>query len=55
MRSIKGYKSMSKESLLSALNEPESVVRGNNLDNTRIKNIRKDFNELRHRFLEKSL
>ena len=47
MRRIKSYKNMSKESLLSALDESESAVSGNNFDNVRIKKIREDFNKLR--------
>ena len=46
-RHIKGYQSMSKERLLSALVESESVEGEKNLDNARIKKIREDFNELR--------
>ena len=44
-RNIKGYKSMSKERLLSALNESESVESAKNFDDAKIKKIRKDFNE----------
>ena len=51
MRRIKNYKNMSKEKLLSALDESESAGSGNNFDNARIKKIREDFNKLRHRFL----
>ena len=51
MRRIKNYKNVSKERLLSALDESESAVRGNNFDNARIKKIR-DFNKLRDRFLK---
>ena len=43
-RHIKGYKSMPKERLLSALNE-------SNLHNVRIKQIREEFNKLRDRYL----
>ena len=49
-RHVKGYKSMSKERLLSALNEWESVESEKNFDDTRKKKIKKDFNELRDRF-----
>ena len=49
MRPIKGYKSMPKEKLLSALSESESAK---SLDNAKIKKIREDFNELRDRFLK---
>ena len=49
MRRIKGYKSMSKEKLLSAIRESESAK---SLDNAKIKKIREDFNELRDRFLK---
>ena len=51
MRRIKNYKNVSKERLLSALDESESAVSGNNFDNARIKKIR-DFNKLRDRFLK---
>ena len=40
-RGIKGYKSMSKERLLSALSESESV------ESKRLKKTREDFNKLR--------
>ena len=43
MRRIKNYKNMSKETLLSALDESESAVSGNNFD----KNIREDFNKIK--------
>ena len=46
-RSINGYKNMSKEKLLSVLSESESAKSEKNLDNAKIKNIRKYFNELR--------
>ena len=39
-RDIKVYKDMSKEKLLSALSESESVESEKNLDNARIKKIR---------------
>ena len=45
-RTIEGYKSMSKERLLSALNESELVESENNFDDERLKNIKKDFNGL---------
>ena len=46
---------MSKERLLSALSESESVesstpLSKNSFDDERLKNIRQDFNELRDRF-----
>ena len=55
VRGIKGYKSMSKEILLSALSESESVgsatpLSKNSFDDGRLKKIRKDFNNLRDRF-----
>ena len=50
MRRIKNYKNMSKERLLSALNESESVESGNKFDNARIKKIKIDFNKLRYEF-----
>ena len=43
MRRIKNYRNMSKEMLLSALDESESAVSGNNFDNARIKKIREDY------------
>ena len=49
-RSINGYVSLSKEKLLSALNESESVESKNNFDDARIEKIKKDFNELKDRF-----
>ena len=42
---------MSKERLLSALDESQSAGSGNNFDNARIEKIREDFNKLRDRFL----
>ena len=52
MRHIKGYKSISKERLLSALDESESAVSENNFNNARINQIKEDFNKLRDRFLK---
>ena len=52
MRRIKNYKNMSKERLLSDLDESESAGSGNNFDNTRIKKIREDFNKSRGRILK---
>ena len=46
MRRIKGYNNMSKESLLSVLDESES------LDNAKIRKIKEDFNKLWDRFLK---
>ena len=43
---------MSKEKLLSALNESESVKSEKNTDDVRTKQIREDFNELRDWFLK---
>ena len=45
MRGIKGYKSMSEDELLSALNLSET-----NFSKARIEKIRKEFNESRHKF-----
>ena len=42
-RRITDYKSVSKERLLSALNESESVKSEKNFDDERIKKIKKDF------------
>ena len=52
-RRIKGYESMRKERLLSALNESGSVETEKNFDDARIKKIKKDFNKLRDRFKQK--
>ena len=52
LRGIKGYKSMSKEKLLSALSESESARSGSQFYNVRIKKIREDFNKLKDRFLK---
>ena len=52
MRRIKGYKSISKERLLSALDESESAGSRNNFNNARIKKIREGFRKLRDRFLK---
>ena len=54
MRRIKNYKNLSKERLLSALDESESAGSGNNFDNARIKKIREDFNKLRQIFKPKN-
>ena len=49
-RGIKGYKSMSKERLLSFLNESESVKGSEKkFDDARIEKIKNDFNELRQK------
>ena len=51
IRGIKGYKSMSEERLLSALNESKSVKdSGKNFDDARIRKIKK-INKLRDNFL----
>ena len=49
-RCIKGWKSMSKKTLLSALDESESAETKNNFDNARIKKIKEDFDNLRYGF-----
>ena len=49
---IKGYRSMSKQKLLSALSESESAGSGNDFDNAWLKKIREDFNKLKDRFLK---
>ena len=49
-RGIKGYKSMSKERLLSALSKSELVESKNSFDDKRLKKVRKDLNELSDRF-----
>ena len=52
MRRIKGYKTMSKEILLNALDESESVK---TLDNVKIEKIKEDFMKLGDRFLKPKL
>ena len=47
MRRLKGHKIMSKERLLSALDESER-----NFNNGRTKQTREDFNKLKNRFLK---
>ena len=54
-RGIKGYKSMPKERLLSALSKSESVKSKNNFDNARIKKIKEDLNKLRYRFCKSKI
>ena len=51
-RGITGYKSISKERLLSALSESESVESEKSLDNAKIKKIIEEFNKLKDRFLK---
>ena len=51
-RGIRGYKSISKERLLSALSESESVESKKSLDNAKIKKIIEEFNKLKDRFLK---
>ena len=51
-RGIRGYKSISKERLLSALSESESVESEKSLDNAKIKKIIEEFNKLKDRFLK---
>ena len=46
---------MSKEKLLSPLDESESTDSRNNFDNGRIKKIREDINKLRDRFLKPNI
>ena len=53
MRCVKNYKNMSRERLLSALDESERSV--NNFNNARIKKIREDLNKLRDRFLKSKI
>ena len=52
MRCIKNYKNMSKERLLSALDESELSEGKDNFHNTRIKKIKEDFNKLRYVFFK---
>ena len=51
-RGIKGYKSMSKERLLSALNESKSVKSENDFDDERLKKIIEKFNKSIDKFLK---
>ena len=48
LRGIKDYKRMSKERLISSINESKTV-KENNFNGARTEKIRKDFNELRDR------
>ena len=54
IRSIKGYKSMSEDELLSALTSSKPVKKGKkpktNFSEARIEKIRKEFNESRYKF-----
>ena len=54
-RGIEGYKRMSKERLLSDLNESESAESERNLDDERLKKIRKGFDKLRDWFLKSKI
>ena len=50
MRGIKGYKRMTKERLISSVNEWEPVKESEKkFDDARIEKIKKDFNKLRYR------
>ena len=51
-RGIKGYKSISKERILSALNESKSVKSENDFDDERLKKIREKFNKSRDKVLK---
>ena len=55
MRRMKNYKNMSKERLLSALDELESAESRNNFDNARIKAINEDFNKLGYGFFKSKI
>ena len=54
IRGIKGYKNMSKDELLGALTSSKPVRKGKkpetNFSKARTEKIRKEFNELRHKF-----
>ena len=52
IRYIKFCKKMSKVRLLSVLKESKSVESKKNFDDERLKKIRKDFNELKDKFLK---
>ena len=47
-RDIKDYKDKSEEDLIKILSEPKTKI---DLSKNKIKEIKKDFSELRHRFL----
>ena len=52
-RGIKGYKSMSEESLLSALSKPKLIK--SNFDNERLKKIREDLNKSKHKLFRSEI
>ena len=47
-KDIKDYKEKSEEDLIKILSEPKTKI---NLSKNKIREIKKDFSELRHRFL----
>ena len=57
IRGIKGYKSMPEDELLSALNSSKPIRKGKkqktNVSKARIEKIRKEFNESRHKLMNK--
>ena len=51
IRGIKGYKSMSKDDLTKIPSQPKTKIKAS-LSEERIKDIKKDFNKIRDRFLK---
>ena len=51
IRGIKGYKSMSKDDLTKIPSQPKTKTKAS-LSEERIKDIKKDFNKIRDRFLK---
>ena len=51
-RNIRDYENKSEKDLIKALSEPKPKIK---IDKKKLEEIRKDFNELRHRFSEKEI
>ena len=51
-RNIRDYENKAEEDLIKALSKPKPKIR---IDNKKLEEIRKDFNELRHKFSKKEV
>ena len=51
-RNIRDYENKSEKDLIKALSEPKPKIK---IDKKKLEEIRKDFNELRHRFSKKEI